>query len=153
MRVSISASLCVAVLLLSSCASSTDVKEDAGTSSSSASTRSAVGKRSSVTNKSSVRPPQHKAASSSQKRVVRTVTIQNGAFSPATVNVAVDTVVTWLNRDTNQHSIIGENEKVPFESQTIEPGRWFSRMFKKAGTYPYHCGIDPSMTGTIIVHE
>jgi plastocyanin len=34
---------------------------------------------------------------------------------------------------------------------TIAPGATFSHVFRKAGTFRYHCSIHPSMKGKIVV--
>jgi plastocyanin len=75
------------------------------------------------------------------------VTIQNFSFSPQTITVAVGTTVTWTNNDLTTHSIISDS----FNSQNFAPGTSYSYTFQIAGTYNYHCGIHPYMTGTIIV--
>jgi plastocyanin len=38
-----------------------------------------------------------------------------------------------------------------FSSTAIGQGQTFAFTFTDAGTYPYHCGIHPSMHGTVIV--
>ncbi len=38
-----------------------------------------------------------------------------------------------------------------WDSNTIPPGATFSHVFRKAGTFRYHCSIHPSMKGKIVV--
>ena len=76
-----------------------------------------------------------------------TILIQNFAFSPATLTVASGTSVTWINKDSTGHTVVGEG----FSSSTINHGETFMNQFTAPGTYAYHCGIHPTMAGTIIV--
>lgn len=77
------------------------------------------------------------------------VSIQNMAFSPATITVSVGTTVTWTNNDTTAHTVISDTGA--FSSGTLGSGGAFSRNFSTAGTFPYHCSIHPEMKGTVIV--
>ena len=77
------------------------------------------------------------------------VSIANFSFSPATLNVAVGTKVTWTNNDSVTHTVTAIQGA--FDSNDLSPGSTFSFTFTKAGTYTYHCKIHPSMTATIIV--
>ena len=75
------------------------------------------------------------------------VTIQNFAFSPATLTVNAGSTVTWTNQDTVAHDVKGTD----FQSTTLNTGDTFQFTFDKAGTYEYICGLHPTMKGTIIV--
>jgi len=77
------------------------------------------------------------------------VTIQNFAFSPATLTISVGKTVTWTNSDSVTHTIASDDGS--FDSGNIVPGQTFSRTFSTAGTYAYHCSIHPSMKGAIVV--
>ena len=77
------------------------------------------------------------------------ITIQNFAFSPATTTVKVGTKVTWTNQDSTTHHVVSDTGA--FDSGNLNNGQSYSFTFTKAGSYPYHCSIHPSMTGTIIV--
>jgi len=77
------------------------------------------------------------------------VTIQNMAFSPASLTVKVGDKVTWTNQDSVEHTATASNNS--FDTGVIKPGQSGSNTFAKAGTYAYHCSIHPSMTATIIV--
>lgn len=77
------------------------------------------------------------------------VTIKNFAFSPASMTIKVGESVTWTNQDSPTHSIAAD--KGEFKSGDMTTGATYSFKFDKAGTYPYHCIIHPSMTGTIVV--
>ncbi len=77
------------------------------------------------------------------------VTIQNMAFSPATLTVKVGDKVTWTNQDTVGHSATADDAS--FDTGVLAQGQSGSATFTKAGTYAYHCKVHPSMQATIIV--
>ena len=77
------------------------------------------------------------------------VTIQNMAFSPASLAVKVGDKVTWTNQDSVGHSATADDSS--FDTGVLAQGQSGSITFSKAGTYTYHCKVHPSMTATIIV--
>lgn len=78
------------------------------------------------------------------------VTIENFAFSPATLNVKVGDTVTWTNRDSAPHKIASDSGS-ELSSDTLSQGGTYSHTFTQAGTYDYHCAIHTSMKGKVIV--
>ncbi len=80
-----------------------------------------------------------------------TVTIQNMAFSPASLTVKVGDKVTWTNQDSVGHSATADDNS--FDTGVLSTGQSGSTTFSKAGTYTYHCSVHPSMHGTIIVTQ
>jgi plastocyanin len=81
------------------------------------------------------------------RRAATAVSIQNFAFSPATVNVKQGTTVTWTNQDQAPHDVTGPG----FSSPMLDTGVTFSHTFSTPGTFPYVCTIHPSMKGTVTV--
>jgi plastocyanin len=79
----------------------------------------------------------------------RPVTIDNFAFSPATLTVAKDKRVTWTNRDDIPHSIVLTG--IGVHSKALDTDDSFSYQFDKAGTFTYVCGLHPHMHGQIVV--
>jgi len=84
------------------------------------------------------------------------VTIQNFAFGPPAVTVPKGTTVTWTNQDPTTHTIVSDATSQKgagqvFMSNPLGRGQSFSFTFTESGTFPYHCGIHPSMMGTITV--
>src|SRR6266480_3997855 len=76
------------------------------------------------------------------------VTIQNFAYAPSAVTIAVGDSVTWTNRDAASHSAKFSDRSTAVLSQ----GQSGTLQFTVAGTFPYVCGIHgASMQGTIIV--
>jgi plastocyanin len=78
------------------------------------------------------------------------ITIQNFAFSPQTITVAPGTTVVWTNKDSVDHTVTSDTGAWP-DSGNLATGQTFSHTFAKAGTYPYHCAIHPSMTAKVTV--
>jgi plastocyanin len=76
-----------------------------------------------------------------------TVTIQDMAYTPATLTVGVGATVTWVWQD----GAIAHDVKGPgFKSKVMSEGT-FSHRFTEPGTYEYLCTLHPNMTGTIEV--
>jgi plastocyanin len=78
------------------------------------------------------------------------VTIQNFAFGPQTITVAPGTTVVWTNKDSVAHTVTSDTGAWP-DSGNLATAQTFSHTFAKAGTYPYHCAIHPSMTAKVTV--
>lgn len=79
-----------------------------------------------------------------------TVSIKDFKFVPGTVTIKAGESVTWKNNEAGvPHSIVLDNGD--YKSAAIFPGERETRRFPVAGTYPYHCGIHPSMKGTVVV--
>ena len=76
------------------------------------------------------------------------VDIHNSRFLPQQQTAAPGDTVTWKNADAASHSVVADGGA--FESETLGSGASFSVVLP-AGTYAYHCGIHPSMTGTLTV--
>ena len=90
-------------------------------------------------------------------------TLGDKAFSPNPVNIKVGDTVTWVNDDTQFHTVVsgnpsggGETGKV-FDSGLSGPtaltteGKTFSHKFAAAGEFPYFCQLHPTMVGKVIV--
>ena len=79
------------------------------------------------------------------------VTIQNFAFTPASITVKKGTQVTWANHDSAAHTVTENDGQTGPDSGTMNPGSGYSFTFTTAGTYHYHCAFHPSMLGTVVV--
>jgi len=79
-----------------------------------------------------------------------TVVIHNNTFSPATMTVQNGTTVSWINKDSVSHRVVSNSGL--FDSGNLTTGMSYNYTFKKAGSYPYHDLMNPSMTGTIVVN-
>jgi plastocyanin len=78
-----------------------------------------------------------------------TVVIDNFAFTPPELTVAVGTTVKWANHDDIPHSVVDKNKA--FRSKALDTNDSFSFTFASAGSFDYFCGLHPHMVGKIIV--
>lgn len=90
-------------------------------------------------------PPQTSAPA------VHNVTIQNFSFNPSSITVKKGDTVIWTNKDPMGHTVTGNNGGP--SSQTVDTNATYSYTFNSIGTFPYHCSIHPSMTGTVTVTQ
>jgi plastocyanin len=86
------------------------------------------------------------------------VRIHNSGFSPEILTVPAGTTVTWFNLDSSKHRVVSDtglfdsgilvhsgNNDIGFDKES------YSFKFSQPGNYSYHCAINPSMKGTIVV--
>jgi plastocyanin len=78
-----------------------------------------------------------------------TVTIDNFAFTPASLTVKPGTVVTFVNHDDIPHSIVDVGKA--FRSRALDTDETYAFTFTTAGDYDYFCGLHPHMKGKIVV--
>jgi plastocyanin len=77
------------------------------------------------------------------------VVIENYAYSPAALTVAIGTTVTWTNKDSVGHTV---TTRTPlFDSGLFGKDKSFSFTFNQKGTYEYYCIPHPYMTGKVTV--
>jgi len=81
------------------------------------------------------------------------VTIQNFAFSPASITVKKGTTVTWTNKDATPHTVTQDSGTTgaDLDSPHLSQGQTYKETFNTVGTFHYHCSIHPNMTGTVTV--
>jgi plastocyanin len=89
------------------------------------------------------------ARSEDAKAAPTEVRVDNFSFGPDTLTVAVNSTVTWINKDDVPH-VIASNDGV-FKSKALDTDDKYSYTFTKAGTYAYYCSIHPKMVGRIVV--
>jgi plastocyanin len=80
----------------------------------------------------------------------RAVTVDNFAFSPASLSVRAGTTVTWRFRDSTKHNVTVKRGPARFHSKNIRRGN-YSRTLTRRGTYKLVCTIHPGMRQTIRV--
>jgi plastocyanin len=82
------------------------------------------------------------------------ISIQDMAFSPSNMDVAVGTTIKWTNKDAITHTVTSGSPGSAsgiFDSGNISQNGNFSFTFSQAGTFSYCCKIHPMMIGTITV--
>jgi plastocyanin len=79
-----------------------------------------------------------------------TVNISGSAFSPTNLTITVGTKVTWTNNDGVAHTVTSTDDRFS-SSGNLGNGATYEFTFNEVGSFPYHCTIHPSMTGTITV--
>ena len=87
------------------------------------------------------------SASSTNTPAANTVNIQGNAFSPAEITIKQGESVTWVNKDSVGHTVVGTT----FTSALLDTGQSFTQVFSSVGTFEYHCSVHPNMIGKVIV--
>lgn len=77
-----------------------------------------------------------------------TLRILNSGFQVPTLTIRVQDTIIWKNTDNKAHKVVFDNGT---SSPMLQPNQSFSHTFTATGTYTYHCGVHPSMTGVIKV--
>ena len=85
------------------------------------------------------------------------VTINDSTYVADTITVSVGQQVIWTNMGTMTHNVTADDDM--FQSGLLAaptpgggtPGGTFTLTVTKAGSYPYHCVLHPSMKGLLIV--
>jgi plastocyanin len=76
--------------------------------------------------------------------------IRNYCFGPTILRVAPGETVTWVNKDTFPHTVLGANAAWGGYDKL---GGWkeVSYRFASSGVYPYVCTYHPGMIGAVVV--
>lgn len=77
------------------------------------------------------------------------VKIDNFSFGPQSLEIPLNTTITWINRDDIPHTVVSDDGV--FRSKALDTDDKFSFTFSKPGTYRYFCGLHPKMVGKITV--
>ncbi len=77
------------------------------------------------------------------------VTVANMAFAPASVRVAIGERVTWSFPELTAHT--STSDQGFWNSGSRSGGATYSRAFRSAGMFRYHCSIHPHMRGKVRV--
>ncbi|HYO29763.1 MAG TPA: ScyD/ScyE family protein, partial [Thermomicrobiales bacterium] len=93
--------------------------------------------------------PAASPASGAASGTTTQVTIQNFAFDPATVEIAVGDAVEWTNEDAVAHTATADDKA--FDSGNLNTGQTYTHTFEAAGSYDYICSYHPFMKGTVTV--
>ena len=71
-------------------------------------------------------------------------------YAPALLKVSKGAVVTIVNRGKEFHTVTSDDPGRLFDI-SIDTNKTVTFTFVKVGTFTYHCGVHPQMTGTIQV--
>lgn len=82
-----------------------------------------------------------------QRSASATVLITASGFNPQDVSVKPGDTVTWKNNDSAKHQVVADRGE--FESPVLDPGASFSYRADVEGSFSYHDGEKPSLTGTL----
>lgn len=77
------------------------------------------------------------------------ITITDSGYSPASVTIKAGTAVKFVNSGSMKHT--ASDDAGDWGTGTMESSGSFSKYFKTAGTYPYHCAYHANMKANIIV--
>jgi plastocyanin len=75
---------------------------------------------------------------------------EGNAWVPPAITAKVGEVITWANADSVPHAV-GLDDGSCKMSANIAGGQSKSLVFSKAGSFPFHCTVHPSMKGTITI--
>lgn len=78
-----------------------------------------------------------------------TVHMKDFAFTPAAVHVRAGETVTFVNDDSEAHTVRAADGS--FDSAGMETGQRWTHRFRTPGTYAYFCELHPYMRAVIIV--
>jgi LPXTG-motif cell wall-anchored protein len=88
-------------------------------------------------------------ASRAKASAIRSVSIIDFAYDPASITVHTGDTVIWTNNGTAEegHNVTGDG----LDSGTLAPGAAYSFKFTTAGTFAYVCTIHPDMKASVQV--
>jgi len=78
------------------------------------------------------------------------VRLVDNAFRPRSLTVVQGTRVRWINRGDAVHTSTSNSDI--WDSGLLDPGEAYSRVFRREGTFKYHCTVHPAvMRATVTV--
>ena len=77
------------------------------------------------------------------------IVIRDFVFDPRVVTISPGTSVVWRNLGAFPHT--AQSDTGIWNSGALAPEGTFSHTFDTTGTFPFHCGFHPSMTGEVVV--
>ena len=90
------------------------------------------------------------SAASTPARIIDCSEATSWCFSPNPIQITAGSTVTWTNSTGPRHT--ATSDAGAWTTGNIAPGGTSAAVaFPTAGTFPYHCAIHTSMTGTVIV--
>jgi plastocyanin len=83
-------------------------------------------------------------------QVISTINVADNSFSPSSLTVPLNTMVTWSWQGANVHNVTFTTVGAPANIGNMMTGS-ASRTFGMAGTFSYHCTNHAGMTGQVTV--
>jgi plastocyanin len=80
---------------------------------------------------------------------MKEIVIDAMRFAPQTIEARVGDVIVWSNHDPFPHTVVADRGE--FSSGDIAPGGAWRLSTGHAGTFPYTCGLHPTMHGVLVV--
>ncbi|HWJ83350.1 MAG TPA: plastocyanin/azurin family copper-binding protein [Nocardioides sp.] len=80
-------------------------------------------------------------------QAAKVVDVDNMQYTPQTVRITVGHAVKWTFNDNVAHTVTGSG----WGSGVKQPGETYRHVFRRTGTFRYHCTIHPDMTGKVVV--
>ena len=71
-------------------------------------------------------------------------------YAPSPLKVAKGTAVSIVNQGKEFHTVTANDPGRPFDI-SLDAGKTVTFTFDKVGTFAYHCGVHPQMTGVVQV--
>ncbi len=84
------------------------------------------------------------------QQLTANVDIQDFTFVQSDLTVKAGTTVVWTNKDSSTHTVTSDTGTA-LNSGNLSLNQTFSMVFTTPGTYTYHCGLHPFMTGKVTV--
>ena len=97
-----------------------------------------------------------KAVESSQYPMSVTVNIYSSEFRPGEVTIAKGGTVKWINKDTTDHTVLGDTFPMPTSmspqtSGRLQPGESWKKCFDIEGYFSYADMYDENFKGKVVV--
>ena len=80
-----------------------------------------------------------------QSKTEHVISQKNRTYAPGKIEINKGESVTFLNDDVFLHNAILEDERMSFDSGSMEEGESLTVKFKKTGTFNVKCAIHPKM--------
>ena len=81
------------------------------------------------------------------------VVIKDYKFSPQEVTVKPGDTIRWENHEKRQYHSVWFEEAGDPEADYFFPDETYERVFESSGSFSYHCGPHPEMTGVVRVSD
>jgi len=78
--------------------------------------------------------------------------IKDFCYDPTVIHVRPGASVTWINKDSQWHTITGAN-RAWGTYKPLKRNEEISYRFNRAGVYPFYCTAHVGMVGTVVVRD